>query len=104
MRSLSRPLTAALFSILLAFGISVHAAEDLSACPQFFANAKPPVVAARPTNRAQMNWVAKNIANSNNLRETIFIFSLTDDFEFPAPRRSVNQREGPSANISFGIR
>ena len=43
-----------LLSVVLAarFTTAVHAAEDFSACPQFFANAKPPIVAPRPTHRA----------------------------------------------------
>ena len=40
---------AALLATLLVLSGAVHAAEDFSACPQFLANAKPPVVAPQPT-------------------------------------------------------
>lgn len=57
MRPLSRS-AASLISILLA--LSPAAAEDFSACPQFFANAKPPVVAPRPGKQraAGLAWIA----------------------------------------------
>ena len=72
MRSLSKPVTAALFTILLAFGASVDAAEDFTACPQFFANGKPPVVAPRPTNRA-LCFDAFAILHSGESKTAVFV-------------------------------
>lgn len=49
-----------------------HAAEDFSACPQFFANARPPVVAPRPTNRA-LCYDAFAILHSGESKTAIFV-------------------------------
>jgi endonuclease G len=62
----------ALLSILLAFGITSHAAEDFSACPQFFANAKPPVVVPRPTHRA-LCYDAFAILHSGESKTPVFV-------------------------------
>lgn len=74
MRLLSRPVTAALFSLFLALGHTAtsHAAEDFSACPQFFANAKPPVVPPRPTNRA-LCYDAFAILHSGESKTPVFV-------------------------------
>ena len=63
---------AAHVSILLAFGGGCHAAEDFSACPQFFANAKPPVVAPRPTNRA-LCYDAFAILHSGESKTPVYV-------------------------------
>jgi len=39
-------------AVLLALATPGHAADDFSACRQFFANGRPPIVAPRPTHRA----------------------------------------------------
>ena len=49
--------TTTLYSFTLVYGLTLGTAshavtENFSSCPQFFANAKPPPVAARTTNRA----------------------------------------------------
>ena len=46
----SRPAVVAVF--LAAFATISSATENFSACPQFFAHAKPPVVALHATDRA----------------------------------------------------
>ena len=70
----SRPVAAALFTVALVFGLATpsHAAEDFAACPQFFANAKPPVVAAKPTNRA-LCYDAFAILHSGESKTPIFV-------------------------------
>ena len=50
MKPLAYLATASLLT--LATTVTSHAAEDFSACTQFFANKKPPVVVPKPTNRA----------------------------------------------------
>ena len=60
----------ALISILLAF--SPTQAQDFSACPQFFANAKPPVVAQRPTNRA-LCYDAFAVLHSGESKTPVFV-------------------------------
>ncbi len=49
-----------------------HAAEDFSACPQFFANAKSPVVALRATNRA-LCYDAFAILHSGESKTAVFV-------------------------------
>ena len=63
---------AAVLSILLAFGTAAHATEDFSACPQFFANAKPPVVAPRPTHRA-LCYDAFAILHSGESKTPVYV-------------------------------
>ena len=72
MKQPSKTTATALFSILLSFGPSSHAAEDFAACSQFFANAKPPVVAARPTNRA-LCYDAFAILHSGESKTPVFV-------------------------------
>jgi endonuclease G len=72
MRPPLRPVTAALFTILLAFDTVSHAGEDFASCPQFFANAKPPVVAPRPTNRA-LCYEAFAILHSGESKTPVFV-------------------------------
>ena len=60
----------ALIPILLASGLA--ASQDFSACPQFFANAKPPVVAPRPTNRA-LCYDAFAILHSGESKTPVFV-------------------------------
>lgn len=72
MLHLSRLTTACVFSILLAFGPASYAAEDFAACPHFFANAKPPVVAPRPTNRA-LCYDAFAILHSGESKTPVFV-------------------------------
>ena len=61
---------AALIPILLAFNPA--AAQDFSACPQFFANAKPPAVAPKPTNRA-LCYDAFAILHSGESKTPVFV-------------------------------
>jgi endonuclease G len=63
---------AALLPLLLAFGTTAHAAEDFSACPQFFVNAKPPVVAPRPTHRA-LCYDAFAILHSGESKTPVYV-------------------------------
>jgi endonuclease G len=72
MKQLSKATATTLFSILQALGHGAHAAEDFSACPQFFANAKPPMVAPRPTNRA-LCYDAFAILHSSESKTPIFV-------------------------------
>jgi endonuclease G len=72
MKQLSKATATTLFSILQAFGYGAHAAEDFAACPQFFVNAKPPVVAARPTNRA-LCYDAFAILHSGESKTPVFV-------------------------------
>lgn len=64
-------ITRALFSVLLLVGTATHA-EDFSACSQFFANGKPPVVAPRPTNRA-LCYDAFAILHSGESKTPVFV-------------------------------
>ena len=61
----------ALLSVLLLVGTASYA-EDFSACPQFFANAKPPIVAPRPTNRA-LCYDAFAILHSGESKTPVFV-------------------------------
>lgn len=72
MKQLSRATATTLFSILLAFGDGAHAAEDFAACPQFFANARPPVVAARPALRT-LCYDAFAILHSGESKTPVFV-------------------------------
>jgi endonuclease G len=63
---------AILFSALLALGHDCHAVEDFSACPQFFVNAKAPVVAPRPTHRA-LCYDAFAILHSGESKTPVFV-------------------------------
>ena len=72
MKQLSKATAATLFAILQAFGHSAHAAEDFAACPQFFANAKPPMVAPRPTNRA-LCYDAFAILHSGESKTPVYV-------------------------------
>jgi endonuclease G len=74
MLSLSRASTVALITLLTTLGLAQasHAAEDFAACPQFFANARPPVVAPRPTNRA-LCYDAFAILHSGESKTPVFV-------------------------------
>jgi endonuclease G len=61
-----------LATILLASTIGSHAAENFSACLQFFANAKPPVVVLRPTDRA-LCYDAFAILHSGESKTPVFV-------------------------------
>ena len=69
---LIRPSHAALLALLLVLSGSVHTAEEFSACPQFFANAKPPVVAPRPTHRA-LCYDAFAILHSGESKTPVYV-------------------------------
>ena len=49
-----------------------RATEDFSACPQFFANGKPPVVAPRPTDRT-LCYDAFAILHSGESKSAVFV-------------------------------
>lgn len=49
-----------------------HAAQDFSACPQFFANGKPPIVVPRPTHRA-LCYDAFAILHSGESKSAVFV-------------------------------
>lgn len=70
MHLVSRPAIVATF--LLSFATISSAAENFAACPQFFANAKPPVVAPRPTNRA-LCYDAFAILHSGESKTAVFV-------------------------------
>ena len=72
MSPLIKAFKAALISVLLAFGLNSRAAEDFSACLQFFANGKPPVVAPRPTNRA-LCYDAFAVLHSGESKTPVFV-------------------------------
>jgi endonuclease G len=72
MYSSPRPVTAALFATFLSFVTNSRAAEDFSACPEFFANAKPPIVAPRPTNRA-LCYDAFAILHSGESKTPVYV-------------------------------
>jgi endonuclease G len=74
MRFSTRPIATALFSLVLVFGPATpsHAAEDFAACPQFFANAKPPRVVPKPTDRA-LCYDAFAILHSGESKTPIFV-------------------------------
>ena len=75
MKQLSKATATTLFSILQTFVHSAHAAEDFAACPQFFANAKPPVVAARPALRA-LCYDAFAILHSGESKTPVFVAEM----------------------------
>lgn len=62
-------ITAAFF---LAWASLSHAAEDFSACPQFFAHAKPPVVALHATDRA-LCYDSFAILHSGESKTAVFV-------------------------------
>jgi endonuclease G len=74
MLPVARQITATLFTLAIAMGLAQtsQAAEDFAACPQFFANAKPPVVAPRPTNRA-LCYDAFAILHSGESKTPVFV-------------------------------
>lgn len=69
MHSLSRSAIAAL--VLLVVNAS-HAAADFSGCPQFFANAKPPVVTSHATDRA-LCYDAFAVLHSGESKTPVFV-------------------------------
>ncbi len=75
MKQLSKATAITLFSILQALGHGAHAAEDFAACPQFFPNAKPPVVAARPALRA-LCYDAFAILHSGESKTPVFVAEM----------------------------
>ena len=74
MRIPLRAVTSVVLSLATALGLAAtsHAAEDFSACLQFFANAKPPVVAPRPTTRA-LCYDAFAILHSGESKTPVFV-------------------------------
>ena len=62
----------ALCSILLTFGYDSHATESFSACLQFFANTRSPVVEPRPTHRA-LCYDAFAILHSGESKTPVFV-------------------------------
>ena len=72
MQSLLLSVRALALVSLFATGTASHAAEDFAACPQFFANAKPPVVAPRPTNRA-LCYDAFAILHSGESKTPVYV-------------------------------
>ena len=70
MHFVSRPAVVSAF--LFSFAIISSAAENFAACPQFFANAKPPVVAPRPTDRA-LCYDAFAILHSGESKTAVFV-------------------------------
>jgi endonuclease G len=60
------------FVSILATGTPSHSAEDFAACPQFFANGKPPMVAARPTDRA-LCYDAFAILHSGESKTPVYV-------------------------------
>lgn len=69
MHLVTRPVVTALF---LAWTTFSQAATDFSACPQFFANAKPPVLAARPMQRA-LCYDAFAILHSGESKTAVYV-------------------------------
>ncbi len=63
---------AVFLSILLSAGQGGHAAEDFSACLQFFANAKAPVMATRPSHRP-LCYDAFAIMHSGESKTPVFV-------------------------------
>jgi endonuclease G len=63
---------AAAASFLLPLAIAAFAAENFNACPQFFANSKPPVVTMRATDRA-LCYDAFAILHSGESKTPIFV-------------------------------
>ena len=58
--------------LTLVLALPSHAAEDFSSCLQFFANAKPPVVAPRPTHRA-LCYDAFAVLHSGESKTPVFV-------------------------------
>lgn len=63
--------TAAVAVVAMA-SMASHAAEDFATCRQFFANAKPPIVASKPTNRA-LCYDAFAILHSSESKTPVFV-------------------------------
>ena len=59
-------------TFLLAFATISSATENFSACTQFFANAKAPIVAPRPTDRA-LCYDAFAILHSGESKTAVFV-------------------------------
>jgi endonuclease G len=66
------PRPAVIAAFLFAFATISHAEADFAACPQFFANAKAPVVAPRPTDRA-LCYDAFAILHSGESKTAVFV-------------------------------
>ncbi len=64
--------TSAALLLALAATSVIHAEENFAACPQFFAHGKPPVVAARPGNRA-LCYDAFAILHSGESKTPVFV-------------------------------
>jgi len=64
--------TSAALLLTLAAASAIHAEENFAACPQFFAYGKPPVVAARPGNRA-LCYDAFAILHSGESKTPVFV-------------------------------
>jgi endonuclease G len=62
----------ALIGLFLAAALSSHAAENFSACPQFFANAKPPAITLGATDRA-LCYDAFAILHSGESKTPLFV-------------------------------
>lgn len=62
----------AITAIFLAWASLSHAAENFSNCPQFFANAKPPAVTLRTTDRA-LCYDAFAILHSGESKTAVFV-------------------------------
>jgi len=69
MRNMLRTASA---TLLLALATTSYGAADFSACTQFFANGKPPVVAPQPTNRA-LCYFAFAILHSGQSKTPVFV-------------------------------
>jgi endonuclease G len=63
---------AAAAAFLLPLAFTVDAAENFNACPQFFANSKPPVVTMRATDRA-LCYDAFAVLHSGESKTPIFV-------------------------------
>lgn len=70
----SRPpvFRSAIAALFLVVATASHAAVDFSDCPQFFANARPPVLAPRPTDRA-LCYDAFAILHSGESKTPVFV-------------------------------
>ena len=73
-RTTDRAAAAAFSSLALAFGLANAgpASEDFSACPQFFAHARPPAIIAGPTDRA-LCYDAFAILHSGASKTPVFV-------------------------------
>ncbi|MEI7429133.1 MAG: DNA/RNA non-specific endonuclease, partial [Betaproteobacteria bacterium] len=58
--------------LVLVHSAASHAQENFSACLQFFANRKPPLLAPRPTNRA-LCYDAFAILHSGESKTAVFV-------------------------------